>query len=85
MYFTSNIMDFANMFWGISVKILTEIMVHLKRSRQSIILVPRVPGVCGSVFMRPVSQASDWQASTTPTLIIFCRSGSDASHPTLNL
>ena len=32
-------------------------------------------------FMCQMCQASDLQASTVPILIIFCRPGSDASHP----
>ena len=50
MYFVRKIMEFANMFLSVSTKNLTETMIHLKRSRQSIILIPRVLGVCGSVF-----------------------------------
>ena len=53
----SNEPDFANMFWSISMKILTEIGIHLKRPCQSIIFVPRVLGACRSVFN--VSNVSD--------------------------
>ena len=37
------------MFWSISVKKLTEILIHRKRPCQSIIFVPRVLGACRSV------------------------------------
>ena len=50
-------MDFANMFWSISMKKLTETERCLKQPLWSVIFLPRVLGLYGSVFY--VSSTSD--------------------------
>ena len=54
---SSKIMDFANMFWSISMKKLTETERCLKQPLWSVILLPRVLGLYWSVFY--VSSTSD--------------------------
>ncbi len=54
---SSKIMDFANMFWRISTKKLTETERYLKQPLWSVILLPRVLGLYGSVLY--VSSTSD--------------------------
>ena len=43
-------MDFANMFWSISMEKLTEIARSLEQPLDAVILIPRVSGMHGSVF-----------------------------------